>query len=102
MENTVFITRGSNGIGLAFAPMTAALVYYVKKADLHSFTISLRYQLAESNVDVIEVILHKSGLHKNLLSPEDFVEAIFAGFKKGGSEIGFGTSQKAMNKLIFF
>lgn len=42
--------------GLAFVPLTAFPVYCATKAAVHSFTLSLRQQLRESNIKVIELI----------------------------------------------
>jgi uncharacterized oxidoreductase len=42
--------------GLAFVPLSAFPVYCATKAAVHSFTLSLRQQLRESNVKVIELI----------------------------------------------
>lgn len=41
--------------GLAFVPLAAASVYSATKAGLHSFALSLRHQLAETTIRVIEV-----------------------------------------------
>ena len=41
--------------GLAFVPFPASPVYSATKAALHSFTLSLRAQLAGSNVTVVEL-----------------------------------------------
>jgi uncharacterized oxidoreductase len=42
--------------GLAFVPLAVFPVYCATKAAVHSFTLSLRHQLRDSNVKVIELI----------------------------------------------
>ena len=42
--------------GLAFVPMTATPTYSATKAAVHSYTQSLRVQLAETPVQVIELV----------------------------------------------
>lgn len=42
--------------GLAFTPLARMPVYCATKAALHSMTLSLRHQLRDSNVRVVEVI----------------------------------------------
>lgn len=42
--------------GLAFVPLAVFPVYCATKAAVHSFTLSLRHQLKDSNVKVIELI----------------------------------------------
>lgn len=42
--------------GLAFVPMSTTPTYCATKAAIHSYTQSLRYQLRESNVEVLELI----------------------------------------------
>lgn len=44
------------GSGLGNVPLVAAPVYSATKAAVHSFTISLRRQLAGSSVQVVELI----------------------------------------------
>ena len=43
------------GSGLALAPKSSAPTYCASKAALHSFTQALRYQLAASDVRVVEI-----------------------------------------------
>lgn len=90
--------------GLAFAPMAAAPIYCATKAALHSFTISLRYQLADSSIEVIEIVppmvdtnLGGAGLHANAVSADEFTEGVFKGLIDGKQEIGYGTSLQSMN-----
>ncbi|MBC8120798.1 MAG: SDR family oxidoreductase [Gemmatimonadaceae bacterium] len=42
--------------GLAFVPMTATPTYCATKAAIHSYTQSLRHQLKETTVEVLELI----------------------------------------------
>ena len=86
--------------GLAFTPMAAAPVYCATKAAIHSFTMSLRYQLLESGIKVIEIAppavstdLGGPGLHVGMPSPEEFAEGVFKGLENGDQEIGYGTSE---------
>jgi uncharacterized oxidoreductase len=88
--------------GLAFAPMAGTPVYCATKAALHSFTLSLRHQLAKSKVSVIEVIppavntdLGGVGLHTFGVPVEEFVNAVMMGLREGLSEIAYGYSQRA-------
>jgi len=42
--------------GLAFLPLAYTPTYCATKAALHSYTMSLRYQLKATNIDVIELV----------------------------------------------
>nr|WSY55201.1 SDR family NAD(P)-dependent oxidoreductase [Streptomyces sp. NBC_00886] len=42
--------------GLAFVPLPATPTYNATKAAVHSFTESLRVQLADTNIDVLELV----------------------------------------------
>jgi len=52
-ENAVLLNVSS---GLAFVPLARFPVYCATKAAMHSFTMSLRHQLKDSGIKVIELI----------------------------------------------
>ncbi|MBS1543012.1 MAG: SDR family NAD(P)-dependent oxidoreductase [Bacteroidetes bacterium] len=86
--------------GLSFVPLTKVPVYSASKAFFHSFTISLRAQLKERNIEVIEVIppalntdLGGKGLHDSFPPVDDFVQSMFKQLAEGSTEITFGFSQ---------
>eukprot|EP00026_Physarum_polycephalum_P015526 Phypoly_transcript_16232.p1 GENE.Phypoly_transcript_16232~~Phypoly_transcript_16232.p1 ORF type:complete len:258 (+),score=51.41 Phypoly_transcript_16232:88-861(+) len=95
--------------GLAFAPKATYPVYCATKAAIHSFSISLRYQLKNTNIKVIEIVppavdseLNAPGRTKrNQLSTgttsEQFAAGVFEGFKKNEDEIGYGFANNARN-----
>jgi uncharacterized oxidoreductase len=82
---------------LAFAPLSSAPIYCATKAAVHSYTQSLRFQLEESGVEVIELMPSavKTGLSAHIpeggrvtfMSTDELLEQSFAGFKKGNLEI---------------
>lgn len=85
--------------GLAFTPFAIAPIYSATKAALHSFTMSLRLQLSDTSVEVIEVAppavntdLGGSGLHIQGEPLDAFADGIFEGLEEGLPEIGYGTS----------
>ena len=86
--------------GLAFVPFSKIPVYCGTKAFLRSFTLSLRHQLKDSNVEVIEIIppalntdLGGKGIHNAHPAVSDFVASIFEQIKEGKTELTFGTSE---------
>ncbi|GAB2561421.1 SDR family oxidoreductase [Spirosoma aerophilum] len=86
--------------GLAFVPGAFAPVYSATKAALHSFTMSLRYQLSKTSIEVIELVppavntdLGGTGLHTFGVPVGDFADAMMAGITAGELEIGYGTSE---------
>ncbi|RUT33594.1 SDR family NAD(P)-dependent oxidoreductase [Paenibacillus zeisoli] len=85
--------------GLAFTPLVIAPIYSATKAALHSFTVSLRHQLSETSVKVIEVAppavntdLGGAGLHTQGEPLDAFADGIFKGLEEGNLEIGYGSS----------
>lgn len=89
--------------GLAFTPALIVPIYSATKAALHSFSMSLRYQLMDTSVEVIEVAppavntdLGGSGVHTYGEPLDAFADGIFKGLEEGKTEIGYGTSEKAM------
>jgi uncharacterized oxidoreductase len=86
--------------GLSFVPIANVAVYCATKAALHSFTLSLRWQLRESGIEIIEIIppavdtdLQAPGLHKFGANVDEFADAVFKGLEDGESEIAYGTAQ---------
>lgn len=88
--------------GLSHVPLANAPVYSATKAGLRSFTLSLRHQLTQHSIDVIEVSppavdtdLGGPGLHTFGVNLDEFADAVMAGLKKGEQEITYGTSTKS-------
>ena len=89
--------------GLAFVPLQAAPIYCATKAAMHSYTISLRQQLAEHSVEVIElmppavktdlaVIPEESGA--KIITTDVLVEATMKALEKGKPEIRPGQANQ--------
>jgi uncharacterized oxidoreductase len=89
------------GSGLAFTPLTMVPVYCATKAALHSFTLSLRHQLAATSIKVIEIIppavntdLGGPGLHTFGVALNEFADAVFKRLGTDEVEIAYGTSEQ--------
>jgi uncharacterized oxidoreductase len=98
--------------GLSFTPLANVPIYCATKAALHSFTLSLRWQLRETKTEVIEIIppavdtdLQAPGLHTFGVNVDQFADHVFAELEKGKIEIGYGTalaaSQASREELEF-
>jgi uncharacterized oxidoreductase len=87
------------GSGLGFVPYVKAPVYSATKAAVHSFTVSLRRQLAGSTVQVVEIIppVVDTPLHRDMGSTppmamplDEFLDKTFRGLDRGRDEIAVG------------
>ena len=88
--------------GLSFMPLANVPVYCATKAALHSFTLSMRWQLRESPVKVIEIIppavdtdLQAPGLHTFGVNVDEFADHVFKELEAGSIEIAYGTAHTA-------
>jgi uncharacterized oxidoreductase len=88
-SSVIYVTTG-----LVFAPRSVYPVYCATKAALHSFAQTLRLQLADKPVSVIEVMMpavdtpwHKGNPPAIAIPVEDAVKEMCAKLAKGGSEI---------------
>ena len=88
--------------GLSFVPLADVPVYCATKAALHSFTLSLRHQLASTPIQVIEVIppavdtdLGGPGLHTFGVALDEFADAVMPRLAKGDLEIAYGFADQS-------
>jgi uncharacterized oxidoreductase len=89
--------------GLAFVPRAAVPVYCATKAAMRSFTLSLRFQLKGTSVEVIEIIppavdtdLGGVGLHTWGEPLKDFADSAFAQLREGKHEVTYGFSVETL------
>ncbi|MFN8355463.1 MAG: SDR family NAD(P)-dependent oxidoreductase [Spirosomataceae bacterium] len=89
---------------LAFVPMPCIPIYCATKAAIHSYTQSLRFQLEDTNVEVIEIMppavstdmtvdLAETNDVK-MISADELVKQTFADLKTGKTEILPGQSSQ--------
>jgi len=88
--------------GLAFVPLPAAPIYCATKAAIHSYTQSLRFQLEETGVEVIELMppavktdmtaeISEGG--GSVITTDKLVKQSFGSLKAGALEIRPGQSK---------
>src|SRR2546429_6448005 len=89
--------------GLAFVPLPSAPIYCATKAAIHSYTQSLRFQLEETGVEVIELMPPAVKTEMTaafpegevaLITTEELVKQSFASLKTGALEIRPGQSKQ--------
>jgi uncharacterized oxidoreductase len=86
--------------GLAFAPIAAMPLYCATKAALHSFTLSLRHQVRETLLEVIEIIppavrTNLGGAHDFGEPLADYADSVIAQLREGRAETTYTFSAKS-------
>ena len=87
--------------GLAYVPIAFMPMYCATKAALHSLSQSLRQQLKDTPVVVIEMAPPKTntdlggkGLHDDGVDLDEYCNHAFSNLEKGLVEFGYGFSEK--------
>lgn len=99
MKRTTAIINVSSG--LAFTPLAMIPIYSATKAAIHSFTMSLRYQLMNEipSIQVYEIVppavqTNLGGSHAFGEPLDPYCQATFARLVQGDQEIGYNRSEQ--------
>jgi uncharacterized oxidoreductase len=93
--------------GLAFAPLSFMPVYCATKAAIHSFCLTLRHQLSNTNIRVFEVAppavqtdLGGKGLHTTGVPLKEWTDHAQSCIEKGVEEFGYGFSAAGLATTV--
>lgn len=87
--------------GLAFVPGLFAPVYSATKAAMHSFSLSLRGEVASTSIEVVEIAppavntdLGGVGIHTEGALVDEFADSVMQRVADGKVEVGFAGSEE--------